>query len=42
VPTEDVVAAIVRGGGAVVSLRTDMPSLEDVFLELTGTTIDQS
>jgi ABC-2 type transport system ATP-binding protein len=42
VPTEDVVAAVVRAGGAVVSMRTDTPSLEDVFLELTGTTIDQT
>ncbi len=32
----DVVAGIVRSGGDIVTLSVERPSLEDVFVKLTG------
>jgi len=37
-----IISEIVIGGGEILSLRSETPSLEDVFIELTGKTIKEA
>jgi len=37
-----IISEIVTGGGEILSLRSETPSLEDVFIELTGKTIKEA